>query len=123
MKINYQTLMFEELSSEEARELEDTARAILNGPPPNPYPKWLNEWCLAATGGRDIYGLLVLATVFPARALLSVIDWQKNQNSFGKVEEIVMDLTSRSGFDAVWDQLESNIRKEIVTAIYDILRR
>lgn len=77
MRIDPNTLMMTDLTKDEAKEVEMVVRHIMwNSTPPSPYSVWLTEWCNIATNGRDAYGLLMLATVFPAKALLSVLDHQ-----------------------------------------------
>jgi hypothetical protein len=70
--INIETMLFEELTLGEATDLYFLARAIiLHGNSAHGHPLF-EAWC-EALEYEDRQRLLVMSTVFPQRALLSVI--------------------------------------------------
>ena len=72
MKIDPDTLLLSEFTSEEAADMESWARhVILDGDLP-PHPEWLKEWF--RVGGFEVkQQLRIIATVAPARVLLSLL--------------------------------------------------
>lgn len=72
MRINPTTLLFEELTDDEADQILLIAEdLVLRGKTPWPQPPWLVEWL--STAGNESQGLMMLGTAFPQRALLSFI--------------------------------------------------
>lgn len=79
MYINPDTLLFEKITPEQADEIQQVAEAILfDGKIANPRPIWLDAWLVAASGSSS-QTLFLLATVFPARAFLSVLRHREAQ--------------------------------------------
>lgn len=73
MRINPATLLFEDFTPQEGKEILACARAIvLDGKVPHPYPAWLDQWMQVAGFEAD-RRLLVISTAFPQRALLSLL--------------------------------------------------
>ena len=92
MKIDPNTMMFQDMTQAEAREVEEVAsKVILEGGVPVDHPI-LKEW-LEVCGFSDHRALLVMCTVFPGRALLSVlrhIREQERKASFGDSTDLYM---------------------------------
>lgn len=71
MRIDPVTLLFEDLTDDEAEDLLSwSARVVLHGEV-HPCPPWVDLW-IAVGGYDDRQRLLLVATALPARALLSV---------------------------------------------------
>lgn len=73
MNINEKTMIFEDLSNEEADAmLVVLENIVLRGEVPSPFPPWLKEW-METFGYNGSQGLLLVSTAFPQRALLSLV--------------------------------------------------
>lgn len=77
MHVDPTTLLFKELASDEKEEIyRATKELVLKGVVPHPYPKWLEKW-MQVGKFDERQRLLVLSTVFPARALLSLLESER----------------------------------------------
>lgn len=74
MKVDPKTLMFTNMSREDRAAVMNVVLDIMNkGRTPWPYPEWLSDWFKA--GNFDEHqSLLVISTVFPQKALLSILN-------------------------------------------------
>lgn len=73
MRINKTTMLFEDISSDERREmLQFCEQIVLHGKPPWPHPAWLTEW-LTTFGYDERQALLLMATAIPQRVMLSLL--------------------------------------------------
>lgn len=73
MKVNEKTLLFEGMTPEDCDVVRQVAEGIIfNGTTPWPYPEWLAKWFKAGKFDEN-QSLLVISTVFPQRALVSVL--------------------------------------------------
>ncbi len=74
MHIDPTTLLFKNLTVDERAEVYQVSKAlILEWKVPHPYPEWLEAW-MRVGKFDERQRLLVLGTIFPARALLSLIE-------------------------------------------------
>lgn len=83
MRINKDTLMFEDLLRDECKMLYGWGKSVvLNGHIPLPHPEWVLEWMnLFNRFGRTESELLVLSTVLPLKVLLSVAMYHEQGNT------------------------------------------
>lgn len=73
MRVDPKTLLFVDLSEQDSIDLISWAEnVVLRGHLPPEDPPWIDAWLAAAKLG-DNQRLLVLSTVIPQRALLSVL--------------------------------------------------
>jgi hypothetical protein len=73
MRIDPTTLLFHDLSDDEAKVLQDAGEAImLRGEVPHPMPAIINQWFERCHFSHD-RGLLVVSTVLPARIFYSLL--------------------------------------------------
>ncbi len=73
MKINTATMLFTDLTSSQADEMQCWAEdVVLRGVIASPQPEWVTEW-FKACGFDERQGLLVVSTALPQRVLLSVL--------------------------------------------------
>lgn len=76
MKVNKTTMEFENLTSSERNALVELVDSILQGRVDWNSPL-LQAWCVAC-GFEVNQGLMVASTVFPAKALRSVVRWDQD---------------------------------------------
>ena len=73
MQIDTKSMLFVDLTDEEAAELTAFAEGVvLHGSIPHPQPEWVDQW-MTAFGYDERQRLLVISTAFPQRVLLSVL--------------------------------------------------
>lgn len=76
MRIDHATMLFVDLTDQEALELQAFAESVvLHGNIPNPQPEWVDQW-MREFGYDERQRLLVISTAFPQRVLLSVARYQ-----------------------------------------------
>ena len=74
MKINQKTMLFEELTLEEGKEmLAFCESVVLEGKMPHPLPPWVGQWLDAFDYNTPDRALLLLSTAFPQRVMLSLL--------------------------------------------------
>lgn len=73
MRVDFTTLLFHDLSDDEAKVLQDVGESImLRGEVPHPMPEIINRWFEEGHLNTD-RTLLVLSTVLPARIFYSLL--------------------------------------------------
>jgi hypothetical protein len=72
MRVNPTTMLFEDMTDDEADEVMATAEAIVFGTIPCPLPKHIDLWVDTCGVDRERQWLLMMSTAYPQRALLSV---------------------------------------------------
>lgn len=88
------TLLFTDLSDDEASHLTYLAHCLLFSSGPTQEEPLIEAW-MKAGGFDDSRRLLVLTTVFPARALYSVLCAEHRQASLEACQQKALDHTSR----------------------------
>lgn len=75
MNIDPETLLFSDLTDEDAASMREWARRVILGPPPGldreSWPEWLIKW-VEVSGLDDRQVLLMLSSVAAARVLVSL---------------------------------------------------
>lgn len=79
MRINKETMLFEDLSEQDRSEMLSFAKdLVLRGITPNPLPDFVEQW-MTAFGYSDYQRLLIISTALPQRILLSLTEDNNEQ--------------------------------------------